>query len=189
LKINWADTTASGVPTDPEDTEFDFEENINFVASAVDYQSNDISSSIEWESDVDGAIGSGASINVDDLSLGVHQITATATDSLGRKGSDSISIEIVASLGITVTNISPDNGSTAGGTSVTITGTGFTSDCIVTFVSGRDEELAISVTIVSDTEIICNTPAWSYGAGFVDIFVTDTVTTEFGILANGFEYT
>jgi hypothetical protein len=90
---------------------------------------------------------------------------------------------------ITVTNISPDNGTTAGGTSVTITGTGFTPDCNVRFAAGRDGEFATSVTIVSDTEITCNTPAWSYGAGFVDIFVTDTVTTEFGILANGFEYT
>lgn len=175
--------------TNPEDNdEIVTGENINFTGTSVDDGDGTISSGIEWSSDVDGALGTGSSINVDDLSAGVHNITASSTDSLGKIGTDSISIEIIVEP-ITVTAIDPDSGSTAGGTAVIITGTGFTNDCAVKFVSGRDEETATNIVIVSTTEITCDTPAWSHGTGFVDVTVTDTVTSASGTLSDGFTYT
>jgi hypothetical protein len=45
-------------------------------------------------SGIDGTIGSGGSFSRSDLSLGVHTITATATDSGGLTSSDQISIQV-----------------------------------------------------------------------------------------------
>jgi|GEM_PF-2902597 len=81
------------------------------------------------------------------------------------------------SLAPTVTNVAPDNGAQAGGTAVTITGTGFhrtiaaggeaDADATVTFGGTA----ATNVTVVSDTEISCDTPAAAAGA--VDVVVTN----------------
>ncbi len=68
--------------------------------------------------------------------------------------------------GPAITAISPTSGSTAGGTSVTITGTGFTGATGVTIGGGA----ATGVTVVSDTSITCTTPAGS--AGTASVIVT-----------------
>ena len=57
----------------------------------------------------------------------------------------------------TVSGVSPNTGSTAGGTSVTITGTGFISGATVAFGSTA----ASSVTIISATQITATSPAES----------------------------
>ncbi len=91
---------------------------------------------------------------------------------------------------ISVTSVDVASGSTAGGTAVEVTGTGFTADCTVYFghwESGYEQ--AVSVTFVSDTAIECETPEWFEGAGDVDIIVLDEVTNAGGILVDGFEYT
>ena len=58
----------------------------------------------------------------------------------------------------TVTNVSPNTGTTAGGTDVIITGTNFTGATLVSFGGAP----APSFTIVNDSRIDCPTPA--YGA-------------------------
>ncbi|WP_168187246.1 IPT/TIG domain-containing protein [Salinibacterium sp. UTAS2018] len=63
----------------------------------------------------------------------------------------------------TVSGIAPDEGPLAGGTEVTITGTGFTGATGVTF----DGEDGTSFTVVSDTEITVTTPAGVEGAAAV----------------------
>lgn len=68
-------------------------------------------------------------------------------------------------LGPTVTNVSPSQGPLAGGTVVTITGTGFSTALNVFF--GPDN---ISFTVNSDTSITVTSPA---GTGTVDISVTN----------------
>ena len=65
-----------------------------------------------------------------------------------------------------ISSLTPTSGPTAGGTSVTITGTGFTGTTAVTF----DGVAAASFTVVSDTEITATTPA--HAAGPVDVVVT-----------------
>jgi hypothetical protein len=62
-----------------------------------------------------------------------------------------------------VTSISPASGTTAGGTTVTITGTGFTRAGRVTF----NGVPAMSFNVVSDTEITAVSPALSDGSRFV----------------------
>ena len=68
---------------------------IPFVGSANDPQDGDLTGgSIVWTSSLDGQIGTGESFS-QTLSVGSHVITATATDTDGKIGTDKISLEIV----------------------------------------------------------------------------------------------
>ena len=69
----------------------------------------------------------------------------------------------------TVTGVSPGSGTTDGGASVIITGTGFTGANTVKF--GSTANTTGAMTINSDTRITVTSPA--YAAGIVDITVTN----------------
>jgi len=83
----------------------------------------------------------------------------------------------------TLTSVSPNSGSTAGGTSVTISGTNFSSGATVRF----DTTAATNVNVVSSTSITANTP--SHAAGPVNVVVTNangqsaTLTSAFTYIA------
>lgn len=81
----------------------------------------------------------------------------------------------------TVSAVSPNAGALAGGTTVTVAGTGFLSGATVT-VGGV---ACNSVNIVSDTSLTCATGA--HAAGAVDVVVTN-VDTQSGTLSNGYTY-
>ncbi len=80
----------------------------------------------------------------------------------------------------TVSSVSPNSGSTAGGTAVTITGTNFATGATVTFGAAA----ATNVTVMNSTTITAATPAGSAGA----VTVTVTVSGQSGSLANGYTY-
>ena len=80
----------------------------------------------------------------------------------------------------TVTSVSPNNGPTAGGTAVTITGTNFAAGATVTFGGTA----ATNVVVVNSTTITATTPAHAAGA----VTVTVTVNGQSGSLTNGFTY-
>jgi hypothetical protein len=82
----------------------------------------------------------------------------------------------------TVSAISPAIGSTAGGTTVTVTGTNFGAGAALT-IGGT---AATSVTVVNQTTITATTPA--HAAGAVDVVVTNAGATP-GTLTGGFTYT
>lgn len=75
----------------------------------------------------------------------------------------------------TVTSVTPNNGLTTGGTSVTITGTGFTGATGVKFGTNA----GTNVTVVSPTQITATSPAGTAGVTNV------TVTTPGGTSATG----
>jgi hypothetical protein len=81
----------------------------------------------------------------------------------------------------TVTSISPNNGLTTGGTSVTISGTNFVAGAIVS-VGGT---AATNVNVTNSTTITATTPAHS--AGVVSVVVTNT-DGQSGTLTNGYTY-
>ncbi len=81
----------------------------------------------------------------------------------------------------TVTGISPTSGPTAGGTAVTISGTGFDNGATVTIGGAA----ATGVTRNSATSISATTPAGSAGAKNIVVTNPDTQT---GTLTNGFTY-
>ena len=60
----------------------------------------------------------------------------------------------------TITNISPNNGSSLGGTSITLTGTGFTSTTATTVVALSGYPCTVSS--VSTTQVVCTTTARSF---------------------------
>src|SRR6202008_444350 len=80
----------------------------------------------------------------------------------------------------TVSSVSPNSGTTAGGTAVTITGTNFAAGATVTFGSNS----ATNVAVLSGTQITATTPAGSVGA----VTVTVTVNGQAGSLASGVTY-
>ena len=80
-----------------------------------------------------------------------------------------------------VTTIVPDTGPTAGGTSVTITGTNFVTGATVA-IGGV---AATGVSVDSATSITATTGA--HAAGLVDVVVTNP-DTQTGTLSNGFSY-
>jgi outer membrane autotransporter protein len=82
----------------------------------------------------------------------------------------------------TVTAVSPSSGSTAGGTAVTITGTGFTGTTNVQFGGGS----AASFAVLSATQVVATSPANS--AGTVDITVTTTSGTSATSVSDQFTY-
>jgi hypothetical protein len=79
-----------------------------------------------------------------------------------------------------VTRISPANGPVAGGTAVTITGTGFTSTSTVTFGTK-----AASVRYNSATRLTATSPA---GTGTVDVRVTTVAGTSAIVAGDKFTY-
>ena len=76
----------------------------------------------------------------------------------------------------TFTSISPTSGTTAGGTSLTITGTGLTGATAVT-IGGAT---ATGLTVVSDTEITATSPAGTAGTANVVITAPGGTLTETG---------
>jgi len=66
---------------------------VSFTGSATDTEDSDLTASIVWTSDLDGALGTGGNGSAD-LSDGVHTITASVTDPGGKSGSDSVSITV-----------------------------------------------------------------------------------------------
>jgi large repetitive protein len=80
-----------------------------------------------------------------------------------------------------VTSVSPNTGTTTGGTPVTLTGENFVSGARVT-IGGT---AANSVVVVSDTQITATTPP--HRAGVVNVVVTDP-DGDTGTLANGFTF-
>lgn len=76
--------------------------------------------------------------------------------------------------GPTLTSISPERGYTTGGTSITLTGEGFTGATGVTFGGTA----ATNVTVVNDTTITCTTPAKMSGSSKVVVKHGDGDSTD-----------
>ncbi len=66
---------------------------ISLSAIAEDAEDGDISSNVQWQSDIDGNLGTGANISVQ-LSVGTHTITATIADSKDQSAETAISIQV-----------------------------------------------------------------------------------------------
>jgi uncharacterized protein YhjY with autotransporter beta-barrel domain len=115
---------------------------------------------------------------------GTFNFTVRATDSstgTGPFSSAPANVTVIINAGApTVSSVAPNSGSTVGGTSVTITGTGFTGATAVTFGGTA----ATGITVVNDTTITALTPA--HAAGAVAVAVTAPGGT--GSLPNGFTY-
>jgi hypothetical protein len=154
----------------PDGSTFVEGESITFTGTATDTQDGNISSSIEWTSDLDGALGTGASISTT-LSVGTHLITADVTDSGGLSDSDSITVTVNPNTPPSVTITAPPDGSVFNeGQSITFTG-------IAT--DAEDGDLSDSISWSSDIDGALGTGAsisttLSVGVHTITAEVTDS---------------
>jgi hypothetical protein len=115
---------------------------------------------------------------------GVGTVDITVTTPGGTSASstaDQFTYTTAATSVPAVTAIAPDTGPASGGTTVTITGSGFTDASAVTF-----GPLSAGMTIISDTQLTAVSPP---GVGTVDITVTTPGGTSASGTADQFTYT
>jgi PKD repeat protein len=125
IRINAAPTAAIADPADG--SSFTAGTNVSFRGTGSDPEDGGLSGGdLVWSSSLDGVFGSGSPTNENDLSVGVHTITLTATDSDGASGIDQITVTILAPNQGPVAEITiPSQDTTATqGDVVTFTGTG-----------------------------------------------------------------
>jgi hypothetical protein len=109
-------------------------------------------------------------------SSGKEEVVVTDTDGTSTAGPDYTYITPP-----TVTKVEPEEGTTLGGTSIKIKGTGFLKTTTVTVTIGGTA--ATSIKVESETEITAKTPAHAAGAAAI-------VVTEGGVASNNtIEYT
>lgn len=150
---------------------FDDGASVTFTATAADAEDGDLSGDVSWSSDLDGALGTGASIVTSTLSLGVHTITASVADSLGEPASDAITVTINAPPVVTVT--APAGGSTFG--------TGDAITFSASAVDPEDGDISAALVWTSDLEGVIGsggsfaTTALSAGTHLVTASVTDSL--------------
>jgi hypothetical protein len=87
--------TAPSVTIDQpaDDAAFVSSDTIVLAATATDPEDGIISNDIAWTSDLDGNLGTGATLSTT-LLIGVHSLTASITDSGGGEASDSVTITV-----------------------------------------------------------------------------------------------
>jgi len=111
------------------------------------------------------------------MAAGFYPNIGTITFNPNTSSSNHLTLTVVPA-GPTVSSISPTSGPAAGGTSVTITGAGFTGGTSVSFGSTAASDFKVD----SDTQITATSPA---GSGTVDV----SVTTPNGTASAQFTYT
>ncbi len=124
---------------------FDSGSTVVFEGTAND-EDGDLSTGIVWSSDIDGSLGTGASVSYQ-LSDGTHTITAEATDSESLTGSDTITVTVettVSNETPVVSIISPADGSIYE-YGITVTFTGTASDT-------EDGDISTNIAWVSDLD-------------------------------------
>lgn len=129
-------------------------------------------------------VSSGTSITATTPAHAAGAVTVMVTNSNGQSGSlvNGYTYATASSTSPTVASVSPNSGSAAGGTAVTITGTNFLTGATVSFGGSA----ATGVTVTSSTLITATTPAGTAGAS-VTVAVTNS-DLQSGSLANGYTY-
>ncbi len=96
LTVLPANTAPTATITSPSTgSSYEAGDTISFAGTANDPEDGALSgSSLVWQSSLDGAMGTGASLSYASLTVGLHQVTLTAVDSGGLSGSDTIEVTV-----------------------------------------------------------------------------------------------
>jgi molybdopterin synthase catalytic subunit len=92
---------------------------VTFKGTASDAQDGGLSSTIVWSSNIQGTLGSGATLTVSNLAVGTHTITAKVTDSGGLSATATITVTITGPIpappsGLSISRVKPGWGQLAG---------------------------------------------------------------------------
>lgn len=177
LTVNFAPT----VTTNPNSQTIAAGSNVTFTAAA----SGNPTPTVQWQQSTDGGssfqnVAGATSTTLSftaQSSQNLNQYRAVFTNSVGSATTTAATLNLVP----TVTSISPTSGPTAGGTTVTITGTNFTGVTSVTFGATA----ASGFTFNTSTSITATSPA---GTGTVDVRVTTGGGTTATSAADQFTY-
>lgn len=127
--------------------------------------------------------GSNSPITVSGLNNGTaYTFRVTATNAIGTGNASAASSPATPSAVPVISGVSPNRGPVGGGTSVTITGSGFLTATGLKF----GNTAAVGMTILNDTQITATSPAGSPGT--VDITVTVPGATSAISAADRFTY-
>ncbi|MCP4472788.1 MAG: hypothetical protein GY815_19285, partial [Gammaproteobacteria bacterium] len=144
---------------------------ITFSGSAIDIEDGDLSSGLQWTSDIDGFLGTGSTISAI-LSVGDHLVSASVTDSSGLSAGNTVSLSVSAiNIEPTLTIISPADGEQFG-----------TNDRIsfdATAIDAEDGDLGASIDWTSDLDGSLGIgasvqTALSQGTHLITVSVTDS---------------
>ncbi|MFZ0534798.1 MAG: metallophosphoesterase, partial [Anaerolineales bacterium] len=107
LHVEWSTTPQNQPPsvmisTPRNNTTFTEGYVITFSGVANDLEEGDKTSGLVWTSSLDGLIGTGGNFSRSDLTVGMHTITAMATDGSGLTGSTSRTITVFANAPVLV---------------------------------------------------------------------------------------
>jgi hypothetical protein len=168
VRINTPPTIAIVAPADgavlsPDDT-------VRFEAAAGDVEDGDLTASVAWVSDLDGALGTGSPERP--LGSGTHTITASVTDSVGAGASTTVRVVVNAAPAVAVT--APAAGSVfSPGDAVTLAATA---------TDREDGDLAAAVAWTSDLAgpLGTGTPLTTHALRSGTHTVTATVTDRGG---------
>ena len=134
---------------------------------------------LAWGDNSCGELGNGTNTN-SDIPVEVSLPSGVTCTSIAAGDDESFAIGVPMAAPA-VTSISPSSGPMGGGTSVTITGSGFVSGATVT----NGGAAATGVTFVNSTSITAITPAGTAGAQNVVVTNPDS---QFDTLTGGFTY-
>jgi hypothetical protein len=119
-------------------------ETLQLTVSAIDPDDGNLSSVAIWSSNLDGVIATGASVSVNSLSVGLHAITCTVTDSHGANGFDQTIVSALVNTAPTVAITSPIDGSTVD--------QGVSVDLVATATDLEHGDLTAGVAWTSDVD-------------------------------------
>ena len=201
LTVNEPNTPPSVSITSPANAStFTQGDSINFTGAASDTHDGNVSSTIQWASNLDGNLGTGASITLTTLSVGDHTITAAVTDSGGLQASAQITLTIQrANAAPVVTITSPaNNASFVQNASIAFSGTANDTEdgsiaASLVWTSSRDGQIgtgasfAITTLTVGVHTITAAATDSGGKTGQAQVTVTITAPVTDGIFANSFE--
>ncbi len=100
------DTPTVTITSPSNDSSHIEDDSVSFSGSATDAEDGDISASLSWTSNIDGAIGTGSSFNKNNLTVGIHVITAEVIDSESESNTDEITITVSPIVEVSEVNFS-----------------------------------------------------------------------------------
>ena len=151
------------------------------AVASTGYQWRSATTAAGVYSDISGATSSTYVLTANEAGKYIR-VVITVTNSAGNASatSSASSAAVISNVPTpTISSISPNAGTTAGGTSVTISGTNLSTVTAVTF-----DGTAATISTKTTTQLVVTTPA--HAAGSVDVVVTNTAGSVTS--ANGFTY-